>query len=85
MKEHPDPGSKDPEEDYPKFGLLDQVRPMTLFKVFSDFMVTVVIVSVATQFGKKNIKFDLSHFQVWISMEKIFLFKTIATIQFSKI
>lgn len=25
MKEHPDPGSKDPEEDYPKFGLLDQV------------------------------------------------------------
>lgn len=26
MKEHPDPGSKDPEEDYPKFGLLDQVR-----------------------------------------------------------
>lgn len=26
VKEHPDPGSKDPEEDYPKFGLLDQVR-----------------------------------------------------------
>lgn len=25
VKEHPDPGSKDPEEDYPKFGLLDQV------------------------------------------------------------
>lgn len=25
MKEHPDPGSKDPEEDYPKFGLVDQV------------------------------------------------------------
>uniref|UniRef100_A0A8D2P300 Set1/Ash2 histone methyltransferase complex subunit ASH2 n=1 Tax=Zosterops lateralis melanops TaxID=1220523 RepID=A0A8D2P300_ZOSLA len=24
VKEHPDPGSKDPEEDYPKFGLLDQ-------------------------------------------------------------
>ncbi|XP_013883580.1 set1/Ash2 histone methyltransferase complex subunit ASH2 [Austrofundulus limnaeus] len=24
MKEHPDPGSKDPEEEYPKFGLLDQ-------------------------------------------------------------
>lgn len=32
VKEHPDPGSKDPEEDYPKFGLLDQVRPITLFK-----------------------------------------------------
>uniref|UniRef100_A0A8D3A7G5 Ash2 like, histone lysine methyltransferase complex subunit n=1 Tax=Scophthalmus maximus TaxID=52904 RepID=A0A8D3A7G5_SCOMX len=25
VKEHPDPGSKDPEEEYPKFGLLDQV------------------------------------------------------------
>lgn len=25
MKEHPDPGSKDSEEEYPKFGLLDQV------------------------------------------------------------
>lgn len=25
VKEHPDPGSKDPEEDYPKFGLVDQV------------------------------------------------------------
>ncbi|XP_056288307.1 set1/Ash2 histone methyltransferase complex subunit ASH2 isoform X2 [Pseudoliparis swirei] len=24
VKEHPDPGSKDPEEEYPKFGLLDQ-------------------------------------------------------------
>uniref|UniRef100_A0A8C4RDG7 Ash2 like, histone lysine methyltransferase complex subunit n=1 Tax=Erpetoichthys calabaricus TaxID=27687 RepID=A0A8C4RDG7_ERPCA len=24
VKEHPDPGSKDSEEDYPKFGLLDQ-------------------------------------------------------------
>ncbi|ERE89633.1 set1/Ash2 histone methyltransferase complex subunit ASH2 [Cricetulus griseus] len=24
VKEHPDPGSKDPEDDYPKFGLLDQ-------------------------------------------------------------
>ncbi|XP_076876757.1 set1/Ash2 histone methyltransferase complex subunit ASH2 isoform X2 [Brachyhypopomus gauderio] len=24
VKEHPDPGSKDPEEDYPKFGLLDE-------------------------------------------------------------
>ncbi|XP_071655519.1 set1/Ash2 histone methyltransferase complex subunit ASH2 isoform X1 [Patagioenas fasciata] len=24
VKEHPDPGSKDPEEDYPKFGLVDQ-------------------------------------------------------------
>ncbi|KAJ8339490.1 hypothetical protein SKAU_G00362760 [Synaphobranchus kaupii] len=24
VKEHPDPGSKDPEQDYPKFGLLDQ-------------------------------------------------------------
>lgn len=31
VKEHPDPGSKDPEEDYPKFGLLDQVRLITLF------------------------------------------------------
>ncbi|RLV87525.1 hypothetical protein DV515_00015609 [Chloebia gouldiae] len=27
VKEHPDPGSKDPEEDYPKFGLLDQRLP----------------------------------------------------------
>lgn len=25
VKEHPDPGSKDLEEEYPKFGLLDQV------------------------------------------------------------
>ncbi|XP_069069542.1 set1/Ash2 histone methyltransferase complex subunit ASH2 isoform X1 [Pleurodeles waltl] len=24
VKEHPDPGSKDPEDDYPKFGILDQ-------------------------------------------------------------
>uniref|UniRef100_A0A8C9ZY81 Ash2 like, histone lysine methyltransferase complex subunit n=1 Tax=Sander lucioperca TaxID=283035 RepID=A0A8C9ZY81_SANLU len=27
VKEHPDPGSKDPEEEYPKFGLLDQSLP----------------------------------------------------------
>lgn len=32
VKEHPDPGSKDPEEDYPKFGLLDQV----LWFLFGD-------------------------------------------------
>lgn len=25
VKEHPDPGSKDSEEEYPKFGLQDQV------------------------------------------------------------
>lgn len=30
VKEHPDPGSKDPEEEYPKFGLLDQVLNATL-------------------------------------------------------
>lgn len=29
VKEHPDPGSKDPEEEYPKFGLLDQVLTRT--------------------------------------------------------
>lgn len=41
MKEHPDPGSKDPEEDYPKFGLLDQVHYYALnfpfdFKLLGD-------------------------------------------------
>lgn len=36
VKEHPDPGSKDPEEDYPKFGLLDQVHSYALYFPF-DF------------------------------------------------
>ncbi|KAH0623182.1 hypothetical protein JD844_031222 [Phrynosoma platyrhinos] len=31
VKEHPDPGSKDPEEDYPKFGLLDQDLDLWFF------------------------------------------------------
>lgn len=36
VKEHPDPGSKDPEEEYPKFGLLDQVLNPTLVGSFAD-------------------------------------------------
>lgn len=31
MKERPDPGSKDQEEEYPKFGLLDQVLIIQLY------------------------------------------------------
>lgn len=41
VKEHPDPGSKDPEEDYPKFGLLDQVsdeRQMENYFLCTSFM-----------------------------------------------
>ncbi|KTF94437.1 hypothetical protein cypCar_00042007 [Cyprinus carpio] len=34
VKEHPDPGSKDSEEDYPKFGLLDQGVSLKLCVVF---------------------------------------------------
>lgn len=36
VKEHPDPGSKDPEEEYPKFGLLDQVLNAMLVISTSD-------------------------------------------------
>lgn len=36
VKEHPDPGSKDPEEEYPKFGLQDQV-PAQIHIVLNDY------------------------------------------------
>ncbi|MEQ2175276.1 Set1/Ash2 histone methyltransferase complex subunit ASH2, partial [Goodea atripinnis] len=37
VKEHPDPGSKDPEEEYPKFGLLDQVDLLSQVNISEVF------------------------------------------------
>uniref|UniRef100_A0A8C4DVR6 Ash2 like, histone lysine methyltransferase complex subunit n=1 Tax=Dicentrarchus labrax TaxID=13489 RepID=A0A8C4DVR6_DICLA len=37
VKEHPDPGSKDLEEEYPKFGLLDQSLSISIFHSLPAF------------------------------------------------
>lgn len=43
VKEHPDPGSKDPEEEYPKFGLLDQVLNAVLVINTPDALVKATV------------------------------------------
>lgn len=44
VKERPDPGSKDPEEEYPKFGLLDQVLTIYgLYVTYSCYICVILI------------------------------------------
>lgn len=43
VKERPDPGSKDPEEEYPKFGLLDQV--LTIYGLYVTYSCYIYVIS----------------------------------------